>query len=258
MPATLVTALRGLLEADPMRRPGAAGLVVDLRRCGSPEPVDLALHLVRPASAPAPTVARADAPRRPEPAAGPDRGSRAARHRAARERWLPRTVTGICVSALVVLAVLGGLWWATWERPTPTAFGPVTATAASPSHLAGSAGSAPTMAGRTTSTSAASTRKTTARPATTAAAAASTSSTARPGALDGSDWLEVVRELDTRRAAALANADVSGLDRVYTAHAAARAVDARTIAALREQGLRVEDPAHIVVSAHRVPARGAR
>src|SRR6185312_7555295 len=37
LPATLVTVLRGLLEAEPMRRPGAAGVVVDLRRSGVPE-----------------------------------------------------------------------------------------------------------------------------------------------------------------------------------------------------------------------------
>ena len=61
-----------------------------------------------------------------------------------------------------------------------------------------------------------------------------------------------MRELDTQRAAALATADAARLDRVYTSDAAARAVDARTITVLRAQGLRVDDPAHVVVSASRV------
>jgi serine/threonine protein kinase len=260
LPATLVTALRGLLEADPMRRPGAAGLVVDLRRCGSPEPVDLALHLVRPASAPAPTVARPDAPPRPDPVRAKDASQRAARHRAARERWLPRTVTGVGVTGLVLLAVLGGLWWATWERPTPAAFGPVAATSTPTSPAATSSKAPHTMDTAPPPTTGPVPPTTTGpAPPTTAAGSSRTSTpaTVRPAAdVAGSDWLAVVRELDTQRAAALATADVARLDQVYTADATAKDVDARTIAALREHGLRVNNPAHIVVSAHRVAAPG--
>ena len=243
LPATLVAALRGLLEAEPLRRPGAAGLVVDLRRCGSPEPVDLALHLRRPASAPAPTVARADAPRRPEPMSEQDTDRRSARHRATRRRWLPRTVSGIGIAGLVLLAVLGGLWWATWERPTPTAIGPPPPTPPRAAALS-------SPPGTTTATPVA--RASLVR--TTRATASATAGSAADAV--GTDWLTVVRELDTQRAAALATADVTRLDRVYTPGAAARKVDVRTITTLREQGLRVDNPAHILVSAHRVGAGG--
>lgn len=43
-PPLLIRAVRGLLEHDPDRRPGAATLVMDLRAAGRPEPLDLRLE----------------------------------------------------------------------------------------------------------------------------------------------------------------------------------------------------------------------
>ncbi len=40
-PPELIAVIRGLLEHDPERRPGAAAVVVDLRAAGRPEPIDL-------------------------------------------------------------------------------------------------------------------------------------------------------------------------------------------------------------------------
>lgn len=48
-PPELIAVIRGLLEHDPERRPGAAAVVVDLRAAGRPEPIDL--QAARPARA---------------------------------------------------------------------------------------------------------------------------------------------------------------------------------------------------------------
>jgi serine/threonine protein kinase len=289
LPDPLVSVVRGLLEAEPLRRPGAAAAVLDLRKCGEPEPVDLALQLVRPASAPPPTIARADAPPRPEPVTtrapcswSPRRWRRTgpavdhdrpARHRAMRNRVVPRAVVLLATTVLIAAAVLGGLWWAGRDRPVPTAFGPVSEPSPATSPTSATAWSSPTRSSYSTGPDPA-------RPATTHAAG--TTPSARPSsgsaprqspgarASSGSsppsviappagepDWTAVVRNLDAQRAAALAHVDPGRLDRVYTADAAARRADARTIGALRAHRWQVAAPTHEIAGVRLVPSSAA-
>ncbi len=117
----------------------------------------------------------------------------------------PGPSTGIGVSALVVLAVLGGLWWATWERPDADRNRPGDGHGSDPVASRRSPAQRrrwPTDPRRPPQRPPRRPRHDPRRPA--AAAASHRYRPRRPGALDGSDWLEVVRELDTRRAAALA------------------------------------------------------
>ena len=217
-----------------MRRPGAAGLVVDLRRCGSPEPVDLALHLVRPAV-------------RARPDGGPSRTRRGARIRRRRAGpWparppgtappasdgCPGPSTGVCV-----------------QRPG----GPRGARA----DCGGPPGNDPRRphsARRRRPAPAPSHRRRRASPAMPAGPAASAASPESPGTARDRRGGRGIASSAARRRLRLGRLargrgswtasgpprsrqpTSSGLDRVYTSGAAARDVDARTIAALRRAG----------------------
>ena len=62
------------------------------------------------------------------------------------------------------------------------------------------------------------------------------------------DWTQVVTDLDLARSRALAEADPALLDQVYLPGSAAAAADAAVVAGLADQGLRVVDGQHDIVS----------
>jgi len=78
-----------------------------------------------------------------------------------------------------------------------------------------------------------------------------------PGSTNAADWLTVVTELDTARAAALSNADPSLLDQVYTSSAAPRAADTAVIADLAAKGLRVRDGTHQIAGVTLIRTAGS-
>lgn len=278
-PAPLVAVIRAALGDVPARRPGAASVAVELRKCGEPAPLDLTAGAQDPGVAERAvpssaghvgavgsvsrrrirqlTRARHDAVPRPADAgSGAGEADRSDRRRRRRRR----SAVALVAVAVVGLAVQGGLMWAgadVDEAGTPP---PSTVIGARAPEAAQVSGTAPTpKIGATPSASGAAGAEP-GLPAPTGAAPSvptssvpvpsspgSTAPSSRPPA--GVDWLDVVRGLDTGRADALVRRDPTALAAVYTADAAARAADAATITRLSEDGLRVNGAAHRITRA---------
>ena len=146
-----------------------------------------------------------------------------------------RTALRIAVTAAVllvigVLAVQAGLMWAGSGSKRGSALPPVAAGSARPNRSATPVAPSPS-------------------PSTAAASASSAPTTHASGSGSGADqqapqWLLVVRDLDSARAAALVQRDAARLSAVYTDDSAAKAVDAATISRLSAQGFRVSGALH--------------
>jgi hypothetical protein len=273
-PPEIVTLVREMLRAEPDRRPSAAGLAARLGRAGEPAPIAFG-------AGPTPTPASANrwrgwgtegAPADPDPARTPDRqvgsagpdddrgpgpgradgsdpasadgpvadapngqvggGRRAGGRRAGGRRaggWARLTATAAAASSgrqtplaragiallvgllVTVVAVQIGLWWTGWEEPTPSAAVGIAAADAAPD-------SSPDPA-------------------------------VPAGPVGNDNWSDVVVGLDAARGRALDTADPALLADVYLdSTSAAGAADAAVVAQLADNGLRVVDGVHQIVS----------
>lgn len=256
-PPVLLRVVRELLDADPARRPGAATVVLDLRRAGTPEPVDLAPELiptgpvrpatrVRPDAVPASPAPRSRARDRIGALVGHRSSAVTSGHRAPpprpRLRWL---VTGAGVLLAIALAVQAGLWWAGWDRSEPPAMTSEAGPTVSPGRsVPGSAtASGPAAPAAPSSTPPSSTTGTSSVSGTSMRVAAP-------------DWAQLIRVLDARRAAALTARDPALLDAVYASGSTARATDVATIDTLTARGLTVAGAGHELRTARRISDDG--
>lgn len=260
----LAAIIDGLLSADPALRPPAAVVQAELRSAGRPCPVDLSPLWSGPDRADAPVgvddeppadtgpdgssgehapwppgaAARSAPPGadgwgpddRAEPPSpdGPPPGRRGATSRRGPTRNGGRRTSGrssadrrrrirtaVVVASVVViggLTVGGGLWWAAADTSTGAVAGPA-GNDATPTGIA----DVPDL------------------PVPSPVAAPV-------------DWLSVVRELDRRRADALATADPDLLDTVYV-DGAAEDADRSLVADLRSRGLRIDGGTHVITTA---------
>ncbi|WP_188942514.1 protein kinase domain-containing protein [Nakamurella endophytica] len=141
--------------------------------------------------------------------------------------------------------------------PAPAAVGSSTGTTSGgPSALSGDLGASPPPASGAGGRPAGPT-STPARPGADRATGSGATGGGSIGAVDRpAAWLDLVRELDQRRARAFVERRADVLDSVYTSTAAARAEDAARIGELRHRGWRVSGAAHRTVSVVRSPASG--
>ena len=263
--------IEGLLSSDPSLRPPAAVVQAELRSAGRPRPVDLTplwsapddgedsadarrtlevmddaaredVAVAGAGTAPARSGWGPEDPGDAEPLGArgrhgarsgprrqsPDSGRPGRRRRAENRRGHRVGVAAIVAMVIGGLAAAGGLWWAAGGRP------PGAAVDAAAPPVASALPTAPVLGDDPTAD------VTIDRPG-------------DPGAGDTAvftasvDWLSVLRDLDRRRADALAAADPDLLDTVYVA-GPARDADRALVADLRARGLRVDGGAHVISS----------
>lgn len=277
--AELAAVVRALLDPLPVARPRGAAVVMDLRACGWPQPVDLAAPTAEGASAtisrprhlavdpdPDPeleglgeavTRVRPDAcpvPDEPEPGDRRDLLRRirsiaagradAGRHRPGRS-LIRSLLLVVAVLAVGLVAVQTGLWWAGRDTARPASL------VAQPVDSASAAPTAPTTAATAVI----------ATDATRTAAPMTSTSTSGPGVSASgrgaeAPWLDVVAELDRIRGRALVERDPALLARVYTAGSPARAADEATIRTLLDKGWKVSGAVHVIATVSPLPGRG--
>ena len=279
--AELAAVVRALLDPLPVARPGGAAVVMDLRACGRPQPVDLAGPTVQGASAvvsrprhlavdpdPDPeleglgeavTRVRPDAcpvTDEPEVADRRDllrriRSIAAGRADAGRDRpgrsLLRSVLLVVAVLAVGLLAVQTGLWWAGRDTARPATL------VARPVDSASTTPTAPTTIAAVTAAIATDTTGT-AGPATSTPTSGSGRSVSGPDA--EAPWLDVVAELDRIRGRAMVERDPGLLARVYTAASPARAADEATIRTLLDKGWKVSGAVHVIATVSPLPGQG--